>query len=238
MNTPETDPPEDDLDALAGEYVLGLLGPEEVARAEEFRRRDGAFDAAVNAWQMRLLQLAEEVSPVSPPVRIWAGIAAEITPQAAKPASLWNNLNFWRALGFGAGGFGALGLAAALVALVWLRSPSPVPIATAMLASQHDGVFVATAQQAGAGVLLVVSPSQVSVPADKSAELWLVLPTGKTQALGLLASDHPVAVRLTPVQLGPGIAKLALAVSIEPPGGSPTGVATGPIISVAKFLPL
>ncbi|MDR3505416.1 MAG: anti-sigma factor [Acidocella sp.] len=233
MNTPE-----DDLDALAGEYVLGLLGPEEVARVEALRRRDGAFDAAVNAWQMRLLPLTEEVSPVSPPARVWAGIAAEITPRVAKSASLWNNLNFWRALGFGAGGFGALGLAAALVALVWLRSPPPMPIATATLASQHDGVYVATAQQAGAGVLLVVSPSQVSVPADKSAELWLVLPTGKTQALGLLASDRPITVTLTPGQLGPGIAKLALAVSIEPPGGSPTGVATGPIISVAKFLPL
>ncbi|HQT46594.1 MAG: hypothetical protein B7X08_03840 [Acidocella sp. 20-63-7] len=238
MNTPESDPPEDDLNALAGEYVLGLLAPEAVAQVEERRRRDSAFNAAVNAWQIRLLPLTEEVSPVQPRARVWTGIAAEIAPRGEKKASLWNNLKFWRALGFGAGGFGVLGLAAALVALVWLRSPSLVPIATATLISQHDGVFVATAQQAGAGVLLVVSPSQVSVPADKSAELWLVLPTGKTQALGLLASDRPVAVTLTPLQLGGGIAKLALAVSIEPPGGSPTGVATGPIISVAKFLPL
>jgi anti-sigma-K factor RskA len=54
----------------------------------------------------------------------------------------------------------------------------------------------------------------------------------------LLAAGRAVTVTIPVALLTGNIASAELAVSIEPPGGSPTGQATGPIISAAKFLPL
>jgi anti-sigma-K factor RskA len=84
----------------------------------------------------------------------------------------------------------------------------------------------------------VISPAQVAVPAGKSAELWLITPGNKPAPLGLLASDRAVTLTIPAAQLNGNIALAELAVSIEPPGGSPTGQPTGPIISAAKFTPL
>jgi anti-sigma-K factor RskA len=223
MNTPE----DDDLNVLAGEYFLGLLGAEEMARAAARRRRDPVFDAAVRAWEAKLMPLADELPEVRPPESVWAGIEAAVAPKAR--GGLWDNLGFWRVFGLGAGGFG---LAAAALAVFLLHAPAPVPVATALLASQNDGTFIATAERSGAGVELVVSPSLVSVPAQSSAELWLLLPGAKPQALGLLASGHPVVLALGNGALG----QAELAVSIEPLGGSPTGAPTGPVIAAAKFI--
>jgi len=76
------------------------------------------------------------------------------------------------------------------------------------------------------------------IPAGKSAELWLITPGNRPAALGLLASGRTVTVTIPAAQLAGNIAMAELAVSIEPAGGSPTGQATGPIISAARFLPL
>jgi anti-sigma-K factor RskA len=45
----ETD--RDELDALAGEYVLGTLGADERRAAEARLAADAAFEAAVAAWE-------------------------------------------------------------------------------------------------------------------------------------------------------------------------------------------
>ncbi len=232
----DIDPPEDDMEMLAAEYVLGLLTVAQLPHVVALRAGSRRFDNAVNQWEIRLLPFAEAVEAVEPPARIWPAIAAAIAP-VSEHSGIWNNLRFWRNFGFGAGVAG-VGLAAALVAIVSTRVPAPRPIATVALVSQHEGVFVATAQQTSGGIQLVVSPAQVVVPAGKSAELWLITPGNKPAPLGLLASARPVTVIISASQLSGNIALAELAVSIEPPGGSPTGQPTGPIISAAKFSPL
>jgi anti-sigma-K factor RskA len=234
----DADPPDDDIEMLAAEYVLGLLSAEQLPNLVAARDR-AQFDRAVNQWELRFLPFTEDVQPVQPPARLWPAIAGAISPAAA-PGSIWDNVRFWRNFGFGTGILGA-GLAAALVAVLVNRA-APIqpamPVATATLASSHAGIFVATAQQIKGGFQLVVSPSQAIVPVGKSAELWLITPGNKPAPLGLLASSHPVTVTVPASELAGNIGLAELAVSIEPPGGSPTGQATGPIISVAKFLPL
>jgi len=216
---------EDNLDVLAAEYSLGLLDAEGLARVAELRAGGGDFDAAVRAWEGRLMPLAVELEAVEPPASVWAGIAAAVAPPVARPR-LWDSLKFWRFFGLG-----AAALAVAAVAVVVMPAAPVAPAAVASLRLSSGGEFVATAQRAGAGMVLVVSPAEVSVPAQKSAELWLILPGQAPLALGLLASAAPVVVKMPAVN----VADVTLAVSIEPLGGSPTGKATGPVVGSAKF---
>jgi anti-sigma-K factor RskA len=232
----EVDPPDDDMEMLAAEYVLGLLTVAQLPHVVAQRHGSLRFEQAVQRWELRLLPLAQELDAVEPPARLWPAIAAAIAPVQAR-AGIWDNVRFWRGFGIGAGLVGA-GLAAALIAVLTTGGLPARPVATATLVSQHEGVFVATAQPSHGGFQLLVSPAQVVVPDGKSAELWLITPGNKPAALGLLAAGHVVTVTIPAALLTGNLASAELAVSIEPPGGSPTGQATGPIISAAKFLPL
>ena len=65
---------EDDLDLLAGEYVLGVLAPDERAAVERRLLDNPDLAARVAAWQVRLAPLAEDLAPVTPRP---AGLAAD-----------------------------------------------------------------------------------------------------------------------------------------------------------------
>jgi len=236
---PGMDPPDDDIDALAGEFVLNLLDAEGLARVDMLRRLDGRFDQAAAFWEQQLMPLAEALAPIAPPARVWAGIDERLAAGAsAIRGGLWNSLKFWRLFGAGAGAFGIAGLAAAFVIAVSVRTQIILPVASATLATPASGIFIATAQQVAANTVLIVTPSKVNVPPGRAAELWLILPGSKPAALGLLASDHAVTIELAAGRLGPHIDDATLAISLEPPGGSPTGSPTGPVIAAAKFAAL
>jgi len=220
---------EDDFDALAGAAALGLL--DEAERAAALAGRDARqFDAAMQDWELRLMPLATALPPVAPPETVWLAIAAATRPATVR-RGLWDSLNFWRFFGLGAG---ALAAAALLVALL-PRHPAPATNAVATLALQTGGDFIATAQQTGAAMRMVITPADVTVPSKKSAELWLLAPNHAPRALGLLASNTPVVMNITAEEAGGPFSAITLAVSLEPPGGSPTGLPTGPVIGSGKF---
>jgi len=211
------DPPDDDLDALAGEYCLGLLPPAQAAAAARRLDTDPAFAAAVQAWTVALMPLVDALPQVAPPAGVWAAVAARTAPAPRR-------LRAWR--------FVAVGALAAAAALVFaLRSTAPVPLGVARLASASEGTFVATAERRDGAVHLIVDPEHVSLPAGRAAELWMIAPGAAPKPMGVLSADHPVDIAAP----GAALALVALAVSIEPPGGSPTGRPTGPVIASAKF---
>ena len=155
----DVDPPDDDMEMLAAEYVLGLLSVAQLPHVVAQRQGGVRFDQAVQRWELRLLPLAQAVDAVEPPAGIWRAISAAIAPVQER-GGIWDNVRFWRGFGIGAGLLGA-GFAAALVAVLSTSFVPARPVATATLVSQHDGVFVATAQQTHAGIQLVISPAQV-----------------------------------------------------------------------------
>jgi len=70
---------------------------------------------------------------------------------------------------------------------------------------------------------------------DQVYELWLLVPDEAPLSLGLLNDQGSTLLQPSDelnrlVQPG-----LALAVSLEPPGGSPTGVPTGPVLFVGNI---
>src|SRR6266571_3514216 len=76
---------EDDLSALAAEYVIGSLDPDERARANALLDVDEGFRALVRAWERRLGELHLMVEPVEPDGRIWDRISDRLGVRGPAP---------------------------------------------------------------------------------------------------------------------------------------------------------
>lgn len=228
-------------DALAAQYVTGTLRGRARARFESLLPGHPALREAVQAWQERLMPLTLAVAPVAPPPRVWRAIEARLWPAPAAAAAAgrwWQRLSLWR-------GVSGLATAAVLVLTVALvRTPPPSPAAppiVVVLEGQAGtpaagATFVASV--AGDGQSMVMQPVSVSVPlqANRALELWSVPPQGAPRSLGLIKADGLTVLprsRLPETLLKGGTA--ALAVSVEPPGGSPTGAPTGPVVFAGKL---
>ena len=117
--------------------------------------------------------------------------------------------------------------------LVKVTSPAPAPsFMTARLATKAGGADFVVAFERTRSVL-VVTPASISSVRGRSPELWLLPTGGKPWALGVVSFTR--AVRMTaPMRMG-GAGRLALAISIEPLGGSPTGQPTGPVVATGEL---
>jgi anti-sigma-K factor RskA len=212
-------------DALAGEYVLGTLRGRARARFERGVRSDRALADAVQRWEERLVPLSEALPPVEPPERVWRAIEARIGARAAR-AGFWTSLGWWRGL--------ALASLAAVVALsILLFKPAAERTEGAVVAvlagSDAKAALVASADRFGR-YLTIKAISRIDVPADRSLQLWMLPSGGNPQSLGVFDSTTVARVTLS----APADEALrnipALAVSLEPRGGSPTGLPTGPVL--------
>jgi anti-sigma-K factor RskA len=89
------------------------------------------------------------------------------------------------------------------------------------------------------GGSLVVVPASLLTNDPRAIELWII-PAGQSRprSLGLIQSGEPIRLDLPPDLAGAATAGATLAVSLEPPGGSPTGQPTGPVIASGKLTSL
>lgn len=221
-----------DDERLAAEYALGVLAGAERAEAARRAARETGFAALVAAWQERLSPLAAEIAEVAPPAHVWDAIAAQLPATAAPRAGLWQSLAFWRGLALASGALAAACLGA-LIYLGTLTSPPPL-VATIEGGGKH--VFVATIDARRASVAVV--PAAFSGDASRVPELWLIPAGGKPLPLGLLHADRAVTLAIPPALAAQATGNAVLAVSLEPPGGSPTGAPTGPVIGTGKLTSL
>ena len=213
--------------ATAAEYVLGLLAPEDARAFAARLPGDPALAAQVEAWQIHFATLAEtEIAPVAPPPALQTSIEAALFGDADRP-TLWNRLPLWRGLGL-AGLATSFGLAAILV-----LSPAPPPTAPAPLVADlapltGDLQFVAL-YDADAGVLSVRRSAGDARP-GRVEEVWLIVGEDAPVSLGLIDADGRLRADL-PQTLASVLPGAVLAVSDEPPGGSPTGAPTGDVLA-------
>lgn len=226
------------VDALAAAYVAGTLRGPARRRFEHLLAAHPALRHAVDGWEARLIPLTVSLTPVPPSPALWARIQQQLWPATAAPKRppWWQQLAAWRA---------ATGLASAgvLALAVLLANPSPVP-APLVVVLQGTGAGGDTASAGGIvasvsgdGLSLVTRPLlRVAVQPDRVLELWSVPPQGAPRSLGLIKADGVTVLdrrRLPPALLQGGTE--ALAVSVEPPGGSPTGAPTGPVVFAGKL---
>ena len=237
MNTPAD---QDNSQLRYAEYVLGVLDADARAAVAHEIETSSAAAVAVDLWQRRLLPLTDSIPEVAPAPYVWARIhdALQLAApaRAAQPSrrGLWNNLPLWHWLGLGASA-----LAVALLVVVVLPRTNPhVPVQAEGLAymastiQQDNGTTGWTATMDLQHARMVVVPATpVALAQGRAPELWLIPAGGKPISVGMIARDKPTTIALDPAMLARLGPTAALAVSVEPPGGSPTGQPTGPVIA-------
>jgi len=220
---------------VAGEYVLGVLDASERSAVAQRIEDEPDFAREVAFWEERLGGFADEVKPVTPPESTWSQIEAAIAAPTASPTlgSLWQNLFFWRIIGIGSSALAT----ASLVALAYLgttTAPERPPLLANLGQQSGQPGFVAAV---GSGGSLIIVPASLLTANQKSMELWLI-PTGagaQPRSLGLIAPSQPVRITVPP-NLAPFVTPDAsLAVSLEEPGGSRTGLPSNEIVAVGKL---
>ncbi len=236
----------DDMDgitpdeALAMDFALGGLDRAERRAAELRLRSDPAFRDLVESWQAQLSPLDDATAAVAPPATVWQGIAAEIAPvRTAPPApkpSLWNSLALWR-------GVALAGTAAAAVAFTQVGPAPPAPGAppkqlVAALAAADGTPLLSAAYDPIRGAVVLTPATQRDDGADKSAELWVIEGDKPPRSLGVIDIRGPNAHAISAKRLAGLQAGATLAISIEPLGGSPTGLPTGPVVATGKLSPV
>jgi len=222
---------------IAAEYVLGVLSAAERSAVQARLAREPALRAEVEYWEQRLGTLASELAPVDPRPQVWAKIEAAI---AAEPRrrTLWQNLPFWRWTAIGSAAIAAASVAASLAAFVYLAriQPAEAPL-IAKLESNGGGAGFLVAVDAGGGGLSVIPAALPDINA-RALELWLIAPGEQPRSLGLIEAARPVHVSVPADLIQRVTPQSTLAVSVEPPGGSPTGLPTGPVIASGKLTKL
>ncbi|MHC8492753.1 anti-sigma factor [Thalassospira sp. SM2505] len=229
----------EDKDMLAAEYVLGTLDARQRDAVNARRGNEPDLEVAIIAWENRLSPLNTHYEAVAPSSNLFANIRSRIdaegieiartVPGIADFAALKRKLAIWRV-----GALGSAAIAAGLLITVFTSDPV-LPVA--------DGKFVAVFHRDDTQPAFVMSvdldtrevtirPVEATVPEGKTYQLWIVTDeTGpQPQSLGLLENvANPTTKQLG--QFAPAmLRKATFGISLEPVGGSPTGLPTGPAI--------
>ena len=215
-------------DELAAEYVLGTLEAREAADVARAIETDAELAAAVAQWEARLAPLAALAPPEAPPPHLWDRIEAALTPAPAAAVFSWQRLlDPWR---FGA--IGATAVAAGLAAFIVFKS-APEPMMMTVLLT--DIAQPAWLVQADAQGIRLASLNTRPAPSGRVLQLW-ALPQGATvpTSLGIIPADGRITVGPSTIRPSPG---MLIEITLEPPGGSPTGRPTGPIQFIGRLAP-
>lgn len=218
---------------LAADYVCGSMRGGARRRFVAMMASHAALRQEVSDWEDKIYPLAWALPERQPPARVWRAVQARIRgPGRAHPWG-WRGLNLWR-LASGV-------LACALVAVVVVDRPRPGP-ETPVAGASWLAVLQTPQAQALAAVRTLpdgavrIQPLQDlnTVAAGRTLELWALPPGQPPRSLGLLAMQG-----VTTLSWPAGLAGVQqLAVSLEPPGGSPTGQPTGPVVLSGSVLAL
>jgi len=226
-------------DKLAAEYVLGTMSARARRRFAVHLRGNPQLRRAVAQWEIRLSGLTDALPAIEPPAHVWQAIQARINIGRAVRSGFWESLSFWRASSFAS----AL-LALALVIMVAIPKPeAPVDagrivvvmndLATrkpAMTASWEPG-------QRGGRTLRIRVIGHAEMGPNTAWELWM-LPGGdqKPVSLGLITTHETQVVKIPEALAARLDAAQGLAMSVEPAGGSPTGLPTGPVLYAGESI--
>jgi len=219
-------------DAIAGEYVLGTLRGLARTRFERLVRTERRLADAVRSWEERLVPLAEGIPPLDPPLRVWTAILARIQSAAATsraPASPRIGVGWWRGLALASVAV-AFALAVALFQTASERTQGTIVI---VLAGQDAKPALLVSAERSSRYLSLKPLAPLAVANDRALELWLLPDKGNPRSLGLVSTAAPAGIaRITlPATADQALQNIpALAVSLEPKGGSPTGLPTGPVL--------
>jgi anti-sigma-K factor RskA len=239
--------PHDADNAMAGDYVMGLLDDAEHAAAERRIATDQSFAQAVSAWRERLrdLDLTAEETPPSP--ALWPRIAdaTKTAPIDALPsaraalrgATLWHDIKFWRVAGIG-GTLAALLFAVIMIGalttsrhlrhdLIALAQSKPVYVAVLVNDATKEAGAIVNAFSNGRVELIPLRP--IEVPAGRTLQVWTLWDRAVgPKSIGVTGQSRTLQLNLE--SLPETVQNQLFEITLEPEGGSPIGRPTGPIL--------
>ncbi|WP_150911171.1 anti-sigma factor [Marinobacter halotolerans] len=219
---------DDDLDIQIAEFVLGTLPSDEREALKARREQDPTLDARILEWESRLSAMADDVEPVEPDPALFARIEQTLGRDDSNVIALRRQVNRWR-------WSTALVSAAAMVLVAVLTfQPQPEKATESFVAVfQHNDqqpAFLLTVNLEDRQVN--IRPVTAEAKPDKSYQLWIKADElgPNPQSVGVLGDrfelDNDVLKKYDPALLR----NATFGISVEPPGGSPTGQPTGPAI--------
>jgi anti-sigma-K factor RskA len=213
------------VDRLASEYVLGTLRGRARRRFERWLVSP-QVKAMVTAWEERLAGLEPPMEKVTPPANVWRGIEGRLELRSKRGTMRWLAI-------------AASVLLVAVLGVMMLQKPSkPDLLATQRAAIAAEQTIYWQVDLLGQNEEVRI---RVQAPHDlesgKALELWALPDGGSPVSLGLLPTQGEFHRVLTAAQRTALAGSKQLAVSLEPAGGSPTGLPTGPVLHVAPLAP-
>jgi anti-sigma-K factor RskA len=216
----DTDDKDREQDLDAAERALGSE-PRDKESAEQRRARE--------AWDARLAPLALAAPPAEPPAGLFERIISRLDgePETATVIQLAERrVRRWRALAL------ASGAVAACLAL-WIAA-APLGLLPPPEAPARSYVALVTPEGGGGPAMIVevdtesgiatVRALRVAAPEGRTLELWRIPPGAAPQSVGLVDPDQPTLISIA---AEPGD---IMAITVEPPGGAPGGIPSGPPI--------
>lgn len=207
--------------ALAGEYVLHLLEGDARRAFEARLAAEPALRALVAEWETGLAPLADEIAPEAPPAQVKSRLMTGLFG-AEKRRPRYSVLRIL-------GGMAAAAALALVLIAVFLPPPAG-PDYLAELAAE-DGSLIVRAELSAADRSLTVARLAGQAAPGRVLELWLIAEGAPAPvSLGVLPEAARATLDIPDAALA-GFAGGVLAISDEPPGGSPTGQPTGAVLA-------
>ena len=233
MSDTERDPDftEGGDDLLAAEFVLGGLPAADQAELARRVERDAGFARLVADWEERLSPMAEGFRPADLPLAVKRALDLRLFGQPPARRGIWSSLALWRGLTGAA--------TAAFLLAVTLPGLRPAPATdrlAASLTAEGSSVTYLVLYDSATGSVSLAHMSGDPVE-GRDFQLWIARGAEAPVSLGVIPAGVSTRVPVTSDQIRALMTTAAhMAISLEPPGGSPTGQPTGPVLAVGDLL--
>jgi len=220
------------IEELAAQYVLGTLRGRARRRFERVCAHNAKALDAVRQWEDRLVDLLAGVVPVAPSAVVWDQIKFRVRrDRALRPKRVFATFGNWRfAL---AAGIAALAIAFGL----WTGFGPTTAQPLASFWNQEQGQLWNIEAPRNRVELRIAAAENLQLDAARAYELWALPADGAAPvSLGLMPKSGRITLELNDAQRMALSRSRKIAISLEPPGGSPTGAPTGPVLFVTDIV--
>lgn len=221
--------PHDDNDILAAEFVLGALPAAEQAMLARRVETNAAFARLVAEWEERLSPVSDSIVPAGLPPVVKQALDRRLFG-APLQRGLWSRLSLWRGI---AGAATAAFLLS--VTLPVLQPAAPSDRLAASLTAEGSGVTYLVVYDSATGSVSLAHMTGDPV-SGRDFQLWIARGTEPPVSLGVIPAGVSTHVAVSDQIRDLMTSAAHMAISLEPPGGSPTGQPTGPVLAVGDLV--
>lgn len=225
-----TEPVTDDPPMEAAEYVLSLLSADEAKAFEARLTQSPDLRDEVAYWREELAGITETIAPVTPPPEIFPEIMKRLF---SEPNRRRFSLGLPRLVEIALGAVAAAFFAFGVIFLTQANLTGPNTVFETEIAAADRSLVVQAFFNSDTGVLRC-EREDGAAREGRVHQLWLIAGDNPPVSLGVFPGDG-VVEWVVQDSLRAQMVGGTLAISDEPPGGSPTGAPTGAVLATGTI---